>query len=254
VSNTDFGYGQLGPWDTTSEFNVIAFIVRQFIAKMSTMKPVKVMAVHPGIGTPPVAGTVDVQPLINLVDGIGNKTEWATVFNVPYLRLQGGQWAVICDPAVGDYGFVVCADRDISALKSAAPGQAAPANPSSARKYDAADGVYLGGIFNAVPAATWWLKPDGTLQVTDALGNAIQTSASGFLFTGNVKVAGTLEATKIQTDDQGLTVTGNLSATGTIIAGKGGADQVGLQTHTHTQGVDSAGDTEAPVAPPTAGT
>ena len=194
------------------------------------------------------------QPLVNLVDGAGNKTEWATIFSVPFFRLQGGPWAVICDPGQGDTGYVAFADRDISALKSQTPGQLLPSNPSSFRKYDPADGIYVGGILNAVPKATWWLKPDGTLQVTDALGNAIQTSASGFLFTGNVKVAGTLEATKIQTDDQGLTVTGNLSATGAITAGKGGPDSVTLQGHQHTQGVDSAGDTEAPTAAPTPGT
>ena len=250
MSNQDFGFGQMTPWDTTSEFNVICFIVRQMIAAMSTMKPVKVMAVHPGSGSPPVAGTVDVQPLINLVDGQGNKTEWATIFTAPYFRLQGGPWAVICDPAVGDTGVILCSDRDISALKSQTPGQLAPSNPSSFRKYDAADGVYFGGVFNAVPAATFWLKGDGTLQVTDAKGNVLSTSSAGFSFTGNVKVNGTLEATNIQTDDTGLTVTGNLSATGTITAGNGGADQVKLQSHTHS-GVQTGGGTSGPPTPGT---
>jgi hypothetical protein len=250
MSNTDFGFGQMTPFDTTSDYNVLCFIIRQQMAMMSTMKPVKVVAVHPGQGTPPAAGTVDVQPLINLLDGQGNKTEWATIFTVPYFRLQGGKWAVILDPDVGDCGFVICADRDISALKSQTPGQIAPSNPSSFRKYDPADGVYVGGIFNAVPTATFWCKPDGTLQVTDSQGNVISTSSSGFSFTGNVKVIGTLEATKIQTDDQGLTVTGNIAATGTITAGNGGADSVKLQTHTHS-GVQTGGGASGP---PVAGT
>lgn len=49
-------------------------------------------------------------------------------------------------------------------------------------------------------------------------------------------------------------VAGNLHVNGAIIAGFGGGDQVGLQTHTHMQGLDSGGDTEQPTDAPTAGT
>lgn len=47
---------------------------------------------------------------------------------------------------------------------------------------------------------------------------------------------------------------GEFTATGAIIAGYGGGDQVGLQTHTHNQPADSAGDTEQPTNAPNAGT
>lgn len=45
----------------------------------------------------------------------------------------------------------------------------------------------------------------------------------------------------------------DIKTTGGVVAGFGTGDQVGLQTHTHTQGPDSHGDTEAPTAAPTAG-
>lgn len=248
---SSFGYGQIQPGDGSTDLNAIAAIVRQMIATLDTMKLVKVIASHPGTGTPPSASTVDVQPLVSQIDANGNPVPHGTVFGLQCWRSQGGPWAIILNPSVGDIGYVICADRDSSGV-AGNPGQ--PVTPPSRRRMNVADGLYIGGCLNAVPKGTLWLKHDGSFVLTDSFGNVLQSSSAGFSFTGNVKVNGTFEATQIQTDDQGLTVTGNISATGTITAGKGGADQVGLQTHTHTQGVDSHGDTEAPTAAPTAGT
>lgn len=47
---------------------------------------------------------------------------------------------------------------------------------------------------------------------------------------------------------------GDFHATGAVIAGFGSGGQVGLQTHTHTQGNDSANDAEVPTNAPTGGT
>ena len=47
---------------------------------------------------------------------------------------------------------------------------------------------------------------------------------------------------------------GDFYATGAVISGYGGAGQVGLQTHIHSQGNDSAGDGEVPTNAPTGGT
>ena len=230
MSNTDFGFGQITVDDGSSDVNAITAVARRLIERLDVCKVVQVMAVHPGAGSPPAAGTVDVLLLVNQVDGNFNGFPHSTVFGLPYFRFQAGPWAIIADPAVNDVGFVVVADRDSSTL-AANPGQ--QVNPGSRRRYNVADGIYVGGILNAVPAATLQLKSDGTFVLTDKPGNVISSSTSGIAITGNVKVTGTLEATKLQTDDAGLTVTGNISATGSIIAGSGGADQVGLQTHTH---------------------
>ena len=116
------------------------------------------------------------------------------------------------------------------------------------RRYNLADGVYVGGLLNAVPAATLWLKTDGTLNLTDAKGNVLSTSSSGFVFTGNVEVNGTLKVDDLETGSDGLNVTGAITATGNITAGYGGADQVGVQTHEHPTAA-----TGSP-SPPTPGT
>lgn len=207
----DFGYGQQTPWNTTHEFNVLAFIVKQMIAQMDTMKLVKVVAVH-SQGDVAVPPTVDVLPLVNQVDGFGNAVKHGTVYGLPVWRLQGGKCAIILDPAVGDVGYVICSDRDISAVK-ASPGN--QVTPASFRKFDLADGVYVGGVLNAAPTCYVLIKQDGSLKIADGFGNVLVTSSNGFALTGNVAVQGTI------------------TATGNITAGQGGADQVTLQLHQH---------------------
>lgn len=225
------GAGQYEPTDSNSDYSVAAFIVGQLLSLVDTMKVVQVVAVHPGAGTPPVAGTVDVQILVAQLDGAGNAVPQGVVYGLPYLRLGGGKWAVIVDPAVNDIGLAIASDRDISSLKAAAAAGNSPmVNPGSYRQYDVSDGVYLGTVLSTpVPAATLWLKPDGTLNVTDALGNVLQTSASGFALTGNLKI------------------TGSVTATGDVVADSG-AGFVSLVSHL-TSGVTTGGGVSgAPVA------
>lgn len=172
-----FGYAQSDPFDRNSGTNVLAFAIRQMLAQISTMKLVRIEAVHAGAGG--AAGTVDVLPLVNQVDGMGNAIEHGTVYGIPWFRLQGGTGAVVCDPVVGDIGFVVCADRDISAVKAARE----RGNPGSFRTFDIADGVYVGGILNEAPDTRVEFKADGGLKVVDAHGNVLETTASGFAVT-----------------------------------------------------------------------
>lgn len=207
----NFGYGQQTPWSSTHEFNVISFIIKQMIAQLETTKLVKVVAVH-SKGDVAVPPTVDVLPLVNQVDGFGNAVKHGKVFGLPVWRMQGGVCALILDPAVGDVGYVVSADRDISAVK-ANPG--AQVTPASFRQFDLADGIYVGGLLNAAPTCYVLMKQDGSLKIADGFGNVLQTSASGFALTGP------------------LNVTGPITATGNITAGQGGADQVTLQLHQH---------------------
>jgi hypothetical protein len=61
--------------------------------------------------------------------------------------VQGGTSAVILDPAEGDTGVALFAERDITAFKTTlAPGAAA-----TARQFSSADALYLGGFLNAAP-------------------------------------------------------------------------------------------------------
>lgn len=141
-----FGYGQRQPNDFTSRYNSVAFVIRQFLAQVRTAIPVQVVAVSNSGGVEPV-GTVDVQPMVNQLDGNGNATPHGTIFSIPYLRAQGGSNAIIMDPEVGDIGLLVVADRDSSSVKA----NKARSNPGSFRKHDLADGFYVGGFLNGTP-------------------------------------------------------------------------------------------------------
>ena len=209
------GAGQQEPPDSNSDFAVISFMIAQKIAELEIMLPVQVAAVHPGSGSPPAAGTVDVQLLVSLLDGAGNAVQQGIVYGLPYFRLQGGPWAVVVDPAVNDFGYSVSASRDISSVK-ANPGVQ---NPGSLRKHSYADGVYMGGILNGAPAASLWLKPDGTWTLTDKPGNVLQGDGTGI--------------TATPAGGKPFTVKGDLNVTGKIIGDDGSGGQVSLLTHTH---------------------
>ncbi len=139
--------GQQRPNSSTSEFNSVSFLVRQILANVHTAKLVIVINVAAAGEVAPV-GFIDVKPLVNQIDGDDQAIEHGTIYNIPYFRLQGGTDAIILDPKVGDIGLCLFSDRDISTVKATK----AQANPGSKRRFDMADGVYIGGILNGIPA------------------------------------------------------------------------------------------------------
>ena len=173
------GAGQQDPIDSNSWFYVTMFLIEQMQAQLETAMPVQVVAVHPGAGSPPATGTVDVQLLVSLLDGAGNVTKQGIVYGLPFYRLQGGKWSIIMDPGVNDYGLIVTASRDTSNVVKN-PGIQAP---GSYRKNSFSDGFYLGGFLNPVSDAFLWLKSDGTFQWSDVPGNVIQSGTGGITVT-----------------------------------------------------------------------
>lgn len=138
--------GQQKPQSTWGEFNNLAFMVQQALAKMQTATLVRIESCTNSGGLSPV-GYVDVTPLVNQLDGQGNPTPHVTIYNLPYFRLQGGANGVIIDPQKGDIGVAVFASRDISQVKATRK----QGNPGSHRQYSFADGMYLGGMLNGTP-------------------------------------------------------------------------------------------------------
>lgn len=140
--------GLAGLTDPGSDFTVMQFIARMMMLKTWTGIPVLVKAIrNGGAGAVALAGVVDVQPMVHQVDGQGQPTPHDTIFGVPYFRLQGGVNAIILDPAVGDIGWCLFAQRDISTVKA----NLSPSTPGSSRTFDPSDGFYLGGLLNGVP-------------------------------------------------------------------------------------------------------
>ena len=222
MSSDPGNFGFRGPVDGADEFNAHTFMIRQELGRVRTGIPVKIVAVHGGgVGAAP---TVDVQPMVNQIDGQGNATPHGIIYGIPATRNQGGDGAIINDPVVGDIGHMVVSDRDISSVKANAGAQS---NPGSFRRHDLSDGVYHGAMLNAAaPAQYVWFQPGVGLTISDSKGNVIQMIGG-----------------KVQITTTELHVIGKITATGSITAGAGGADSVGLQTHVH-----------AGTPPPTPGT
>ena len=156
ASDKEIPTGQQKPSSTWGEFNNIAFLVQQAIGKLQTATLVKIEKCTNAGGLEPV-GFVDVTPLVNQLDAAGNPTPHVTIFNVPYFRLQGGKNGIIIDPEPGDIGVAVFASRDITKVKATK----AAANPGSFRQYSFADGLYLGGMLNAVPEQYMQFSAEG---------------------------------------------------------------------------------------------
>lgn len=139
-------FGSRSAESHVSEFNALTFLVQQVLSRIATATLVKVMKVTNTGGITPV-GFVDVQPMVHQMTGERIAEPHSTIYNIPYLRLQGGADAIILDPKVGDIGVCVFCSSDISVVKK----NKAPASPGSYRRFDWADGLYMGGFLNAVP-------------------------------------------------------------------------------------------------------
>jgi hypothetical protein len=125
-----------------------------------------------GVGAPPV---VSVKPLVKIIDGQNNATSHGIINNIPVSRVGCGNGSVICDPVVGDKGWIAVCDRDSSVVQTTA-GQ--ESQPGSRRMFDLADGIYIGTLFGSAPTQYVQFATTG-INLKDNNGNAITTNAAG---------------------------------------------------------------------------
>lgn len=209
--------GAFGSGDITAQYKLAGFVVQQMLLKASFCAPVIVKSVTNDGGVSPI-GRVSIQPLVQQLDGDRNVVDHGVIYNVPYLRIQGGANAVILDPQVGDIGVAVFCDRDISAVK--ATGAVAP--PGSDRTNHMADAVYLNTVIGATPS------------------QYVRFSEAGIELVSPVKVHIQAPAAVI---DANTTINGALAVNG------GGVTNDGVdigKTHTHTGVTPGSGTSGAP--------
>lgn len=205
--------------DSAGELNVLRFLITQALGRIASATLVEVKGV-----SPPPAQTVDIQILVNQVDGAGNATPHGIIYGIPYVRLQGGANAVIIDPVVGDIGLAVFASRDISSVK-ANKGQA---NPGSRRMFDYADGIYVGGLLNGTPTQYVEFTPTG-INVVSPTQVTVQAPA--------IELDGAVHITGAVTGDDAATFVGEVTA-----------DGIPLSTHKHAGVTTGGGTSGTPVA------
>lgn len=204
--------------DTTNEYNRMAFVVRSIMAQQATTTLVIVRAVE--------GDTVDVQPMVAQVDGAGNAVDHGIIHGLPVWRLQGGNSAVVVVPTVGDIGLAVFASTDISNVKRAKE----PTTPGSFRRFDWADGVYLGGLLNA-PASQFIKMDDSGVTITAADGQPVTINADSVVITADT-----------------VSMSGDLDVTGSISGGAGSTfGGKAFDTHKHSGVTTGGGNTGNPV-------
>ena len=232
--------GFLTPWATWGEYNRIAFAINQAIGKLQTVAIVKVISCTNAGGISPV-GLVNIVPLVNQVDSNGNPEPHTTIYNVPYLRVQGGSNAVIIDPQPGDLGIALFASRDISKVKTTK----AQANPGSARQYDFSDALYLGGLLNAVPVQYVQFLPSGIVINSPT---AVEVIAPNISLTASVAVTVQAPTISMEATDEITLVAPEITLDGAVTMDGGDATMMGglavtgdvtaagtsLHTHIHT--------------------
>jgi hypothetical protein len=210
--------GGLTPFDSVAVYSQILFIIRMFASKVRTVTLVEVKQVS-NDGSIVAAGTVQVQPLINQLDGSGNPIPHGVLFNVPYFRLQGGTDAVLMDPKIGDIGIALISDRDITNIKA----NKAQGNPGSYRMFDLADSLYIGGWLNGVPSQYVQFNADG---ITIVSPTAVKIQAPSIVLDGPVTMTETAQV------DGDATVNGTLTGQTDVVAGIAPAE-VSVTLHTH---------------------
>lgn len=129
------------------------FIIGRMLARVHTNTLVRVLAVRPTVGK---VGFVDVLPMVQEADTARAVIQQSPIYNVPYVRYQGGPSAVVLDPAVGDIGLASFAERDITSVKATT--QQGPA--ATDRRHDMADGLYIGGVLNPEPTQYVRFQPE----------------------------------------------------------------------------------------------
>lgn len=236
---SEAGYGQMDPTDVAHPFNAQTFMIESIMARMNTAKPVVVVGVSGGgVGQPP---TLSVQPMVNQIDGEGFNSPHGIIHGIPVARLQGGKSAIINDPKVGDRGIMICADRDISSVKT----NRDVSGPGSFRRHDAADGMFVPCLFGDQPEQYVFFTDDG-IVILDKTGNKVTFDPAGMTLAdafGNV-VAMANGSMTITPGAGTLTVNGSIVATGGISSNGGMHTMAG---HVHS-GVDpGAGDSGPPV-------
>jgi hypothetical protein len=275
VSDRSNYQGYAGPPAFDDDGNVHKFEIDRRIARMSTATLVQVVTAPYDAGGNPISpgspvaiGYVDVKPLVNQLDGLGNSMPHETVYHCSYHRYQGGLNAIIIDPLKGDVGKFVVADRDTSVVRKTNQ----QSNPGSLRRYNKADGTYFGmpqGPLDGsqtTPPVQYVTFPDNGIIVRDKSGNEIalvsDTNLNAPTVTGGPSqyIAFTSSGIKmadrygnsIVMDSTGVTIT-SLNGSGPLKRVASGKT-TGANTHSHPQDNDSAGDAEQDVGAPIGGT
>lgn len=184
MSNPDHLLGVAPGFTQSNQFSALKFFVERLLGRINTATLVRIISCG-NDGTDIAVGWVDVQPLVQQVAADGTLVAQPALYHLPYFRIQGGASAIILDPEPGDIGIAIFAAHDISRVASTG----AEAGPGSFRRFDLADGLYMGGFVNGVPNQYVQFLPNGA-GINLVSPNEITVQAPQINLTGQVNQSG----------------------------------------------------------------
>lgn len=207
----------------SSAFNALSFMAENIVKGMvNTCIPVKVEScTKPGTGG--AAGYVSCTPLVMQRGADGNSLTPVELPQLPFMRLQCGNCAIVADPQPGDIGLAVFAQQDCS---NVAQGGSSPVQAGSFRCFDMADGFYVGGFLNNAPEN--WIVFDPEAK-DDSPQIAIHATTKIVLDAPQIVLKGALTMESQSGGNTTATMTGTLNATQNVTA-----NGISLNSHTHT--------------------
>lgn len=160
-----------------SDENILADRLTDRINQMNTATVCQVKSVNTK------DKTVSVLPMVKMNDLNNNPVDHSVVNDIPYIRLQGGSYGIICDPVVGDIGLVVFCSRDISNVIK----NKKVTTTGSKRTYSISDGIYVASLLLDEP--TTYLKiVDGTVEIKGDVTVDGNITATGDIVAGRVSL------------------------------------------------------------------
>lgn len=219
----------------SGEWNQMDFAIRSVMSGMATTTLVQVKAVRPKDG----GYEVDAQPMVAQVDGAGNAVEHGVIHGMPVWRVQGGNSAVIVEPAVGDIGVAVFCSSDVSGVKRTK----APTTPGSFRKFDWGDGIYMGGVLGGTVGQFVRMDANG-IAIASPAAITIQTEGDVLV---NSNGSTTINATGgLVVNADTATFSGDLAVSGDLTTGPGSTfNGKSFDSHQHS-GVTAGGANSGP--------
>lgn len=223
------------------------FIILKLLLGVHTCQLVQVLAVQPVSGK---VGFLTVQPLVVQTDTNQVVIAQSPIYNVPYMRYQGGSSAVILDPVAGDIGLAIFAENDITNVK-----QTLKSGPAATdRNHSTADALYIGGVLNPDPTQYVRFQPSGagidivspgaitlqagtTISITSGTTTTV-TAPGGFVVNANSTFNGTISGTHVGA--------GAYQFAGTIVAPEAVIGGVTQTLHKHGGVQPGSGDSSGP--------
>lgn len=234
----------INPADTSSEAGVLEFLQKKILSRIEKVAPAQVVEYDRTTNR----ATLQILPYELTTDG--DKLTRPQLVNIPILTLSGGGFWFGFPVAIGDIGWIVACDRDISVFKQ----QLAEYSPNTYRKHKYDDSFFIPDKINeytiAEDDATAVLisSLDGTTRISIKDGQVTITTANVVVNSTATEVnAETATVTAETTINGNLTVNGDVTINGSATAS---GDVIGagisLSGHIHGGVTGGSGTTGTP--------